>query len=727
MNDCHGEFTVRPLRWIFGLKILNDKQMKNILPVACMVVCICYSCSHQSKQTSMNPFLNDYDTPFAVPPFDKIMDADYIPAFEAGIQQQLDEINAIINSHEKPGFENVIVALDRSGEILLKVVSVFYGINGANTSDQLQAIEREIDPKLAKHTDDIYLNMPLFAKVKAVYEQKTSLGLNDEQAKLLEETYKKFVRHGANLSSDEQAILRELNQDISMLQLIFEQNILAETNAYQLVVTDEKQLSGITKAQKEAAASAAKNADKEEWLFTLHNPSIMPFLQFADNRVYRQQMLEAYLNRANNNNANDNKEVVAKLVAKRLEKAKLLGYENYASYVLEDRMAKTPQNVYALLDRIWTPALDKAKSEEADMQAYIKKSGQKLDFEAWDWRYYNEKVMKSKFDLNEEMLRPYFRLENVRDGIFYVCNQLYGITFTELTNLPKYHEEVVTYECKDADGTHLGILYMDFFPRPGKRGGAWCGTYRQQTFMDGKRIAPVTTIVCNFTRPTSDAPALLSPDETETFFHEFGHALHNLFDKTHYYGTSDVPRDFVELPSQIMEHWAFQPEVLKVYAKHYQTREVIPAELIEKMEKSGKYGQGFATTEYLAASYLDMDYHILADAKNIDVLKFEKASMDKLGLIKQIPPRYRTTYFRHTMGGGYTAGYYSYIWAEVLDADAFQAFVETGNIFDKATANAFRKDILEKGGIYDAMEMYKTFRGAEPNIDALLKNRGLSD
>ena len=675
----------------------------------------------------MNPFLNKYDTPFAVPPFDKIQNADYIPAFEAGILQQLDEITAIVNSKKNPNFENVVVALDQSGEILRKVRTVFSGVNSANTSDEIQAIDKEINPKLSKHHDDIFLNPALFAKVKAVYEQKETLGLNEEQTKLLDDTYKTFVRSGALLSAEDQTALRELNQEISGLQLTFGQNLLAENNGYSLLITDESKLSGLPDAQKEAAATAAQKAGSEGWLFTLHNPSIMPFLQFADDREYRRQMLEAYTSRGNNNNATDNKDVVKNLVAKRLEKAKLLGYICFADYVLEDRMAKTPQDVYALLNQLWTPALNKAKAEAADMQKIINQSGRKIQLEAWDWRYYNEKVMKSKFDLDEEMLRPYFRLENVRDGIFYVCNQLYGITFTELTNLPKYHDEVVTFECKDVDGSHLGVLYMDFFPRPGKRGGAWCGTYRSQTYENEKRIAPITTIVCNFTRPTGEAPALLSPDEVETFFHEFGHALHNLFKNVHYYGTLSVPRDFVELSSQIMEHWAFRPEVLKEYAKHYKTGEIIPKALVEKMEKSGKYGQGFATTEYLAASLLDMDYHILTDADGLDVLAFEKESMNKIGLLKQIPPRYRSTYFNHTMGGGYTAGYYSYIWAEVLDSDAFQAFEETGNIFDKATATAFRKNILEKGGIRDAMEMYRDFRGSEPGIDALLKNRGLAD
>ena len=717
---------------IFALYYLFDNFyyiiMKNFLFILCVTGCVVSSCSGPLSKKSMNPFLNEYNTPYGVPPFDQIKHADYIPAFEAGIQQKLDEINAIVKSKKKSDFNNVIVALDRSGGILRKVSPVFSGINSANTTDSLQAIDKEITPKMTELNDDIYLNMALFAKVKEVYEQRETSGLNEEQKKLTEETYKRFVRSGADLPAEEQEKLRKLNKEISMLELDFRQNLLAETNGFKLHITDAAKLKGLPQTQIEAAAAAAQKADLEGWLFTLHNPSVMPFLQFADDRPLRKEILEAYLNRGNNNNDKDNKAIVAELAAKRLEKANLMGYTCFADYVLEERMAKIPQNVYTLLGQLWTPAINKAKAEAADMQAIINKQSPKFDLEAWDWRYYNEKVMKSKFDLDEETLRPYFQIEKVRDGIFYVCNRLFGITFTELTNLPKYHDEVVTFECNDADGTLLGILYMDFFPRPGKRGGAWCGSYRSQTVdAKGKRVVPVTTIVCNFTRPSGDAPALLSPDETETFFHEFGHALHNLFKNVTYYGTSGVPRDFVELPSQIMEHWAFEPEVLKVYAKHYQTGETIPAELIEKMEASGKYGQGFATTEYLAASYLDMDYHILTDATGLNVLTFEKESMDNIGLIRQIPPRYRSTYFNHTMGGGYTAGYYSYIWAEVLDTDAYDAFKETGDIFDQATATSFRKNILEPGGISEAMDMYINFRGSEPGIEALLRNRGLTE
>ena len=700
--------------------------MKNIVMSLFIVGCAVSSCSEKSS----NPFLNDYGTPFGVPPFDIIQISDYVPAFEAGVKQQLDEIDAIINSSQSPDFENVIAALDRSGSILRKVSPVFSGINSANTSEEMQTIDREsITPMMSKHSDDIYLNMALFEKVQAVYEKRGTLAINEEQMKLTEEIYKRFVRNGANLSAEEQVELRVLNEEISMLELTFRQNLLAETNGFRLHITDAAQLSGLPQTQVDAAAETAKRDALEGWLFTLHNPSVMPFLQFADVRELRQKMQQAYVNRGNNNNATDNKDVVAKLVAKRLEKANLMRYICYADYVLEDRMAQTSYNVYSLLNRLWEPAMERAKSEAAYMQELIDGEFKNFELEAWDWRYYNEKLMKSKFDMDEAMLRPYFKIENVRDGIFYVCNKLWGITFNELVNLPKYHEEVTTYECKDADGKSLGILYLDMFPRSEKRGGAWCGSFRLQTVdAKGTRVLPITYIVCNFTRPSGDTPSLLSPDETETFFHEFGHALHNLFRNVTYFGTAGVPRDFVELPSQIMEHWAFEPEVMKMYAKHYITGETIPDELIEKMQNMGKFGQGFATVEYLASSFLDMDFHILTDISELDdIIAFEKYSMDKIGLIRQIAPRHRTTHFNHTMGGGYTAGYYSYIWAAVLDADAFEAFKETGDIFDKTTASDFRKHILEPGGIKDAMEMYKNFRGAEPGIDALLRKRGLTD
>ena len=574
--------------------------------------------------------------------------------------------------------------------------------------------------------------------------------------KLLEETYKDFVRGGANLSEADQAKLRELNSEISMLQLTFGQNMLKETNAFKLVIDKKEDLSGLpetlianaAKAAEEAgmpgkAAKAAEEAGMPgKWVFTLQNPSVMPFLQYADNRELREKIFKAYINRGNNNNENDNKEVVRKLVSARLAKAKLMGYEDYAAFALEDRMAKNSANVYKLLDEIWTPALAQAKRELADINAEIKKEGGNFEAEGWDWRYYFEKAKKAKFNLDENEVRPYLKLDNVREGAFYVANKLYGITFTPLKDMPLPHPEAQVFECKDKDGTHLGVIYFDFFPRASKRGGAWCGTYRSQTYKDGKRLAPVVTIVCNFSQPAPGQPALLSADEATTLFHEFGHGLHNLFKDVHYYGVSGVARDFVELPSQVMEHWVFEPEVLKVYAKHYETGEVIPAELIEKLDKSGKYGQGFATVEYLAASYLDMDFHALSGdptdknvikfvdqtnnvPANLDVMAFEDQTLGRRGLLKQIPSRYRTTYFNHTMGGGYTAGYYSYIWSEVLDCDAFQAYKETGDIFNQEVADKFRKYILTPGCIDDEEVMYQNFRGKSPKTDALLENRGL--
>jgi peptidyl-dipeptidase Dcp len=709
--------------------------MKKMVMIAGMAIALsaCVSSEKKSGGDSMdNPFLSEYTTPYGVPPFDKIKLEHYKPAFLQGMEEQVKEVDAIIKQTEVPTFENTIVALDRSGELLMKARIVFYGQNSANTTDDLQALSREMSPLFSKHSDDINLNPELFARVKAVYENRDNLNLDKEQAKLLEETYKGFVRGGANLSPEKQETLRDLNRKISMLQLTFGQNMLKETNAFQLAIDKEEDLAGLTDAQIANAAQAAANADMEgKWLFTLHNPSIMPFLQNATKRELREKIFNGYIMRGNNDNDNDNKEVVKQLVTLRLEKAKLMGYEDFASFVLEERMAKNEKNVYNLLDELWTPALNKAKEELADIRAEIKKEGNDFTAQGWDWRYYFEKAKKAKFDLDESQIRPYLKLENVYEGAFYVANKLYGITFTPVHNVPLPHPEAIAFECKDKDGTHLGLLYMDFFPRPGKNGGAWCGGYRSQTYKDGERVAPVVTIVCNFTPPAAGEPALLSDDEANTLFHEFGHALHSLFRDVHYYGIAGVPRDFVELPSQIMEHWVFEPEVLKVYARHYQTGEVIPAGLIEKLDKSGKYGQGFATTEYLAASFLDMDYHVLKDlpsnqeTANFDVVRFEAETLGKRGLLSQIPPRYRSTYFSHTMGGGYTAGYYSYIWSEVLDSDAYEAFKETGDIFNQEMAGKFRKYVLTPGGIDDAMTMYTNFRGKEPGTEPLLKNRGL--
>lgn len=696
--------------------------------LAISMVVLLNACGGSSQEgAESNPFFTTYETPFGVPPFDKIQMEHYKPAYLQGMEEEAAEIEQIVNNQEDPTFENTIVALDQSGMLLRKVSYVFSGQNSANTNDEMQALSKELSPLLSAHSDNIRLNPELFKRVKTVYENRESLGLDKEQAKLLEETYKSFVRGGANLDEEKQAILRELNAEIAMLQITFGQNMLQETNAYQLVIENEEDLSGLSDALISNAKKAASAAGLEgKWVFTLHNPSVMPFLQQADNRALREQIFNAYINRGNNDNEADNKEVVKNLVSARLKKARLMGYEDYASFILEERMSKNAANVYNLLDELWTPALVKAKEELADIQAEIVKEGNSFEAEGWDWRYYFEKAKAAKFNLDENELRPYLKLENVQQGAFYVANKLYGITFTPIKNIPLPHPEAVAFECKDADGTHLGVIYFDYFPRASKKGGAWCGQYRPQMYVDGKRQGPVVTIVCNFSQPVEGKPALLSADEANTLFHEFGHGLHNLFRDVHYFGISGVPRDFVELPSQVMEHWVFEPEVLKEYAKHYETGETIPAELIEKLDKSGKYGQGFVTTEYLAASLLDMDYHVLKDVPaNLEVMKFENETLGKRGLLKQIPARYRTTYFNHTMGGGYTAGYYSYIWAEVLDSDAFQAFVETGDLFNQDLSGKFRKFVLTPGGIDDAMQMYVNFRGKEPGTEALLKNRGL--
>ena len=679
---------------------------------------------------SDNPLLQSWDTPHGVPPFDKIKVEHFMPAFEEAMKVHNNEIQAIISNTSEPTFENAAVAFDRSGKLLRQVSLVFSSISGANGNDDFIALARQITPLTTKHYNNISLNADLFAKIKSVYEKRKSLNLQPDQLRLVEEMYKGFVRGGINLPAQSQVKLRELNSKIADLQLKFEQNVLADTKAFKLVIEDEADLSGLPNGVIAAAFETAKKAGLEgKWVFTLDNPSVMPFLQYADNRELRKEIFNAYINRCNNNNGADNKAVIAELVALRAEKAQLMGYTNFAEYVLEDRMAKTGANVYDLLNNVWTPALKVAKQELAEMQELAKKEGMNEELQGWDWRYYSEKVMKEKYELNDELLRPYFKIDNAIEGIFYVANKLYGITFKEVKNLPIYHPDVRTFEVYDKDGsTLLAIFYADYYARPGaKRGGAWCGRIRSQGYDDnGKNIPPIVTNVCNFPAPTGDQPSLLNADEVETMFHEFGHALHGFFTNVRYSGISGVSRDFVELPSQINEHWAFQPEVLEVYAKHYETGKVIPIELVKKMEASSKYGQGFKTVEYTAASILDMDYHILTTVpQNMDVLKFETDSMNKIGLMKQIPPRYRSTYFRHTMGGGYTAGYYSYLWSEVLDADAFDAFLETGNIFDQKTAGKFRNEILSRGGSDDEMVMYINFRGSEPSIDPLLKNRGL--
>ena len=697
--------------------------MRKTIITTCAAAIVCGSAMAKGG----NPFLGKYTTPFGIPPFEQIKVEHYKPAFIKGMEEHKKEIDAIVNNKKTATFENTIAALDRCGELLNKVASVFYGQNSACTSDEMQAVSREISPLLSQHSDDITMNAALFKRVKYVYDHQSEEKLDKEQKKLLEETYKSFVRSGANLSADKQEQLRKLNQEISMLQLTFGQNMLAETNAFQLVIDNKDDLAGLPQNLIASAAEVAKERGLDgKWVFTLHNPSVMPFLQYSDRRELRERMYKGYISRGCQGGKNDSREVVKKLVKARLEKARLMGYEDYASMALDNRMAKTPEAVYELLDQVWKPALAKAKEELADIQEEMKKDGRDFTAEGWDWRYYADRAKRAKYAFDENELRPYLKLENVRDGLFYCANKLYGITLTPIKNVPLPHPEAQAFEVKDAKGKHIAILFMDFFPRASKRGGAWCGTYRDQTYEKGKKITPVVTIVCNFTKPAAGEPALLTADEASTMFHEFGHALHQFFQDVHYQGISNVPRDFVELPSQINEHWCFAPEVLKVYAKHYKTGEIMPQSLVEKMERSQKYGQGFATVEYVAASLLDMDWHVLKSVPDdLDVEDFERQTLVKRGLLSQIPPRYRTTYFNHTMGGGYTAGYYSYMWAEVLEADGFEAFKETGDIFNQDVANRFRTYVLTPGGINDAMDMYVNFRGKKPDTKPLLRNRGL--
>ena len=673
--------------------------------------------AQETKQT-MNPFFQAYNTPYEVPPFDKIKTEHFKPAILEGIKKHEAEITAIANSSEAPSFENTILAMENAGELLSKVNIVFGNLNSANTNDELQKIAKEVSPNLAAHNDNIYLNEKLFKRVKAIWDKKESLKLNLEQAKILENRHKAFVRSGANLSNEDKDKLRKINAELSLTSLKYGQNILAETNKYELVISDKKELAGLPQELIDAAAEDAKAKGKDgKWVFTLSNSSVMPFLQYSSNRKLRQQIWDAYQTRANHDDDLDNKENVIKLANLRGEKARLLGYKSHSDYVLEEAMAKNPANVAQLLNDLWAPALEIAKTEVADIQKMMDKDGIKDQVKPYDWRYYTEKIRKQRFDLDEQELKPYFSLENVRGGVFQVTEKLFGLKFKQLNDVPKYHEEVTTWEVTEADGTHVGILYMDFYPRASKRGGAWMTSYRSQKTVNGERNAPVISIVCNFTKPTGGAPALLTFDEVTTFFHEFGHALHGLLSNVTYKslaGTS-VSRDFVELPSQIMENWASEPEVLKMYAKHYKTGKVIPDALIEKLQKSGTFDQGFTTVEYLAASFLDMEYHSQTAPITLDANAFEKNAMKKIGLIDAIIPRYRSTYFQHIFSGGYSSGYYSYIWSGVLDTDAFEAFKST-TLFNPEKAKLFRENILEKGGTEDPMVLYKRFRGAEPSV-----------
>ena len=704
--------------------------MKRVLFItfAFMAILACNN-SQKSGTTSDEKgsvFFTEFDTPYGTPPFDQIEFADYRPAFLAGMKGQTAEIAAIANNTEAPTFENTIVALDNSGRLLSRVSRVFYGLKSSETNDSIQALAEELSPLLSEHSDNIYLNEMLFKRIKTVHDDTTGLNLTAEEYRLLDDYYKSFVRSGIMLEESDKERLREINKELSALTLRFGSNLLKETNGYKLVIDKEADLAGLPEGVITAAADAAKAAGEEgKWVFGLQKPSWLPFLQYSEKRDLREKLYKAMYMRGDNDNENDNKQIINDIVNLRIEKAQMLGFDTHADFILAENMAKTPANVYKLLNEVWEYALAQSKKEATELQALIDAEGGGFKLASWDWWYYAEKLRQQKYALNEEELKPYFKMENVREGVFTVANKLYGLNFKKLDNIAVYNPEVEVYEVTDADGSHLSVFYTDYFPRSGKNAGAWMSSFRGQQVLDGINIRPLIYNVGNFTRPTETTPSLLTLDEVETLFHEFGHALHGMLSDVTYAGLSgtSVSRDFVELPSQIMEHWAFHPDVLKLYARHYQTGEVIPDGLIAKIDAASKFNMGFTTAEFVAAALLDMDYHTQREIKKIDVREFEKQSMAKIGLIDEIIPRYRSTYFSHIFSGGYSAGYYAYLWAEVLDADAFQAFVEKG-IFDKETARLFRDNVLSKGNTEDPMVLYKKFRGAEPNPVYLLKNRG---
>ncbi len=671
-----------------------------------------------------NPFFKPYGTPFNAPPFHLIKNEHFLPAIEEGIKREDAEVKAIADNVNPPTFENTIAALDHTGIFLDEVTGVFGALQSAHTNRELQALAQKTAPMLAAHSDNISLNEKLFQRVKTVYDRRDGLKLDREQRFLLENAYRRFVRSGALLDEKQKTRLRELNRDLSLLTVKFGENVLAETNGFKLVIDDPADLAGLPPSVTAMSAETAKRSGLEgKWVFTIQVPSMIPFLQFSEKRELREKLHRAYTMKGDNGNANDNKETAKKIIALRQERAKLLGYDTHAHFVLENNMAKNPDTVNAFLAKLWSPTLAKLKAEAAELQAMIDREGGGFKLAHWDWWYYTEKLRQEKYALDDSALRPYFMLDNVRHGIFTLCGKLYGLKFVELKDMPVYHPEVQVFEVREEDGSHVGVLYMDFHPRDSKRGGAWSGGFRRSYYEEGKRVPPIATIVCNFTRPTADAPSLLSADEVSTYFHEFGHALATLFSQSRYRSRT-VARDSVELPSQIMEHWVFEPEFLAEYAKHYKTGEVIPAELVDKIEKSSLFNQGFITGEYLAASILDMAWHKLLDTAEVDVNAFEKKVLDGIGLIPEVVSRYRSTYFNHIFSGGYAAGYYAYIWSEVLDSDAYEAFKEKG-LFDQATALSFRKNVLEPFGTEDIEVQYRRFRGADPKIEPLLRNRGL--
>ena len=679
-----------------------------------------FACTSQKKEEN-NSILKESNAPFGAPEFDKFKIEDYKEAFDRGFEEKRADIKAIIENSDAPTYANTIDALEMSGRTLDKVGAIFFNLNESENTPQMTEIEEYVVPKMTELSGYIFMNDTLFNRIRAIYDAKESLGLNEEQSIVLENYYQGFVRGGALLNAEDKAKLLDIDTRIGLAQIKFSTNLLADNKAFKLEITDKADLAGLPQSVIDAAASE----DGKSWVFTLDKPSCIPFLQYADNRALREKIYKAYYGRGDNNNENDNKAIIKEILQLRQQKAKLLGFESFAHFVLDEKMAKTPEAALDLLNKIWEPAVKRAAEEKAELQKIADREGAGIKIEGWDWFYYTEKLRKEKYALNDEAITPYFKLENVLQGAFDCATKLYGVKFVKRTDIPVYHPEVSTYEVLDSEGNHLSIFYTDFFPRDTKRQGAWMTNFVNQRNICGENIRPMVVNVCNFTTPQGDIPALLNIDETRTLFHEFGHALHGMLTQTHYPSVSgtNVKHDFVELFSQVNEKWSIHPEVLPTYAKHYKTGEAIPDSLIAKMQKSAHFNLGFETTELVAAALLDMKMHLIEDYSNFDCNEYEKVLRKELGFINEIEYRYRSTNFAHVFGGGYAVGYYAYLWAEVLDCDAFELFLEKG-VFDPATAAAFKK-LVEMGGSKDPMREYREFRGADPNPDALLRARGL--
>ena len=715
----------------------NNPNMKRLILITVLLFIV--SCQQKSKMDpNINPFFQEWNTPYEVPPFLDIKDEHYMPAYEQGMKENLEEIDVIVNNPEAPTFANTIEELERTGKLLSKVGRVFSNLASSNTNPKLQELQRELSPMLSAHYDKISLNEGLFNRVDAIWQNRENLDLTKEQTKLLNDTRKGFVRSGALLSEDQKERISEINSKISGLSTSFGQNLLAETNGFELIleVSDLEGLSdGVIAAAADAASQKMDSAESDEekdkykgkYVFTPHRSSMYPFLTESTRRDLREKLYNSYVMRGDNNNDTDNKEIAAQIAKLRAERAQIMGYKTHAHFILDDNMLKTPEEVYDLLYKLWKPAVKRAKVEVADMQAVADSEGNDFKVAAWDWWHYSEKVRKEKYDLDESAIKPYLSLDNVLQGVFNTTNKLWGLNFTEIFDIDLYHPDARIWEVTDKDGSHLGIFIGDYFTRSNKRGGAWMSSFKGQSNLDG-RERPIVVNVCNFPAPVGDDPALLSFDNVVTLFHEFGHAMHGTLTDVKYgsmAGTSG-PRDFIELPSQLLEHWASEPQVLKSFATHYETGEPIPDQLIEKLLNASKFNQGFINTEYLAASLLDMDWHtISADDELKDANKFESESMKKVGLIGEIAPRYRTTYFAHIFSGGYSSGYYSYVHAAVLDSDAFEAFKEAGDVFDPDLSSKLRSSIYSMGSTEEAMDLFVEFRGRKPVIEPLLKVRGL--